>query len=147
MTIMEIGYIVLGFTLMIQSYWDLRYKEIPIMVTAVSGVVGLLLSFIGKREWIDVLIAFIPGLCCLGIGRVTRQAIGYGDGFLLCGMAMYISCRDILSVSMMAVMMSGVVALVCIAFQKKKGKDQLPFVPFLAVAWIIYILVEKGVSI
>lgn len=131
-------------TLLIQSYWDLRYKAIPLLVTASAGGMGLLLSLLSQREGADLLWALVPGVVCLGVGRLTRQAIGYGDGFLLCAMGMYVSCESLLSICMTACMVAGVVALGLLAFRRKRGKDQIPFVPFLLVAAIMQCLLEKG---
>lgn len=142
--LLDIEFVAIGMTLIIQSYWDLRYKEIPLLVTVISGAIGITLSILSHRTWMDMLYALIPGIACIGIGKITRQAIGYGDGFLLCAMGLYISCEEILGIGMMAITVSGIVALFCLALCKKKGKDQLPFVPFLLMGWILYLLVGKG---
>ncbi len=147
MTIYDIKLLAVALTLVVQSYWDLRYKKIPLLVTLLSGIIGMGLSVLDQREWIDVLYAVVPGLVCIGIGRITRQAIGYGDGFLLCAMGFHVSFEVILSVGMMAIILGGVVALAGLVFRKIRGKDELPFVPFLFVAWIGYILMEKGILV
>ncbi len=144
MRLSDMGLAVFTIILIIQSYWDLRYKQVPFAVTLVAAGIGFLLSVIGQRDCLHVLCAFWPGVVCLGIGKVTEQAIGYGDGLLLLAMGLYISCEDILAVGMMAVMISGMVAIVCLIFRKRRGKDTLPFVPFILMAWIIYIVSEKG---
>lgn len=131
-------------TLAVQSYWDLRYREIPLFVTAGAGGLGLVLSIINERSWQELLCALIPGIVCLGIGRMTREAIGYGDGLLLCAMGMCVSCERLLSIGMTAFLVAGVVALLLLAFCRKRGKDQIPFVPFLFVATILQYLMEEG---
>lgn len=143
--IQDIGWLVMGLVLLIQSIWDIRYKEIPIMVTVIFGILGIIFTLFVKREWLDVLYALLPGLLSLGIGRVTKEAIGYGDGFLLCAMGMYISCEDVLAIVMMAIVIGGVFAFICLVLRRKSGKDQLPFVPFMFVAWVLFVLMEKGV--
>ncbi|MBQ8626442.1 MAG: prepilin peptidase [Agathobacter sp.] len=130
--------------LLIQSYWDMRYKEIPIIVTIVGGMIGCIGSVVQQRVPIDVLCAMIPGIVCLILGKVTRQAIGYGDGFLLCAMGMYVSCEGLLAILMNACIFAGVVALALLVFRRKKGKDQIPFVPFLLAASIFQYVIEKG---
>ena len=132
--------------LLIQSYWDLRYREIPLIATLLGGVVGFVLSIVQQREVMDLVWAMIPGIVCLLLGKVTRQAIGYGDGFLLCAMGMFVSCQEVLSIVMGACMLAGAVALALFAFQKKRGKDQIPFVPFLLVASLLHYL-EKGIIV
>lgn len=131
-------------TLAVQSYWDMRYREIPFVVTAGAGGLGLVLSIIDGRSWPEILCALVPGIICLGIGRITREAIGYGDGLLLCAMGLCVSCEKVLSIGMTAFLVAGVVALLLLAFCRKRGKDQIPFVPFLFVAAILQYLIEKG---
>lgn len=130
--------------LVIQSYWDIRYKEIPIIVTIIGGIVGVICSIVQQRVPIELLCATIPGLVSLVLGKVTRQAIGYGDGFLLCAMGMYVSCEVLLSILMNACILAGVVALALLVFRRKRGKDQLPFVPFLLAASVFHYVIEKG---
>lgn len=142
--IQEVGWLVMGVVLLIQSIWDIRYKEIPIVVTVISGVLGVVMAILIQRDWIDILLALVPGLISLGIGRVTREAIGYGDGFLLCAMGLYVSCEDILTIGMMAIILGGLFALICLLIRIKQGKDQLPFVPFLLMAWVLHVLIETG---
>lgn len=133
-------------TLAIQSYWDLRYKAIPLVITACAGGMGLVLSVFGHRTWRETLYALIPGVFCLIVARATRQAIGYGDGFLLCAMGMYLSCEALLSVCMTAFMIAGMAALGLFAFGRKKGKDAIPFVPFLFIAMLLQYFPE-GISV
>ena len=145
--IQDIGWLIMGLTLLIQSIWDIRYKEIPIVVTIISGVIGILLGFWMQRAWLDVLCALFPGIVCLGISRITGEAIGYGDGYMLCAMGMYVTCEAVLAIGVMAIMMGGIFALVCLVLRRKHGKDQLPFVPFLLVAWVLYAGMQKGIMV
>lgn len=130
--------------LIIQSYWDIRYKEIPILVTIFGGFLGIICSVLRERAPGDLMEAVIPGLFCLLIGKITRQALGYGDGFLLCAMGMYVSCGTLLSILMTACIAAGIVALALLVFGKKHGKDQIPFVPFLLLASVLAILYGNG---
>lgn len=130
--------------LIIQSIWDIRYREIPIMVTLVGGVAGLLMSVVRQREWIQICMALLPGMLCLFTGWLTREAIGYGDGFLLCAMGMYLSWDAVVSVGLMASFMAGMVALGLLTFGKRSGKERLPFVPFLFLACVVNMCIEGG---
>lgn len=145
--LLENTWIVMGIALVVQSYWDIRYKEIPLLVSLAAGILGLLLSICQGRSGVELLCAVIPGVCCLMIGRLTQQGIGYGDGILITVMGMYASCDQIISIVMMAITMGGLVALGGLACRRMKGKDQLPFVPFLLVAWGLYALFEEGIII
>ena len=133
--------------LAIQSVWDWRYRQIPIAITLAGGVMGLLLSMMRERSLIDLCMGLVPGLVCLGLGWITREAIGYGDGFLLCAMGMYKSLEDIVGIIVLASSLAGVFGMVLIIFCKKKGKDQIPFVPFLLVGAVVYMMLQQGAEL
>lgn len=133
--------------LAIQSVWDWRYRQIPIAITLAGGVMGLLLSMMRERSLMDLCMGLVPGLVCLGLGWITREAIGYGDGFLLCAMGMYKSLEDIVGIIVLASSMAGVFGMALIIFCKKKGKDQIPFVPFLLVGSVVYMMLQQGAEL
>lgn len=133
--------------LAIQSVWDWRYRQIPIAVTLAGGVMGLLLSMMRERSLMDLCMGMVPGLVCLGLGWITREAIGYGDGFLLCAMGMYKSLEDIVGIILLASSLAGVFGMALIIFCKKKGKDQIPFVPFLLVGSVVYMMLQQGAEL
>ena len=133
--------------LAIQSVWDWRYRQIPIAVTLAGGVIGLLLSLMRERSLMDLCMGLVPGLVCLGLGWITREAIGYGDGFLLCAMGMYKSLEDIVGIIVLASSLAGILGMVLIIFCKKKGKDQIPFVPFLLVGAVVYMMLQQGAEL
>ena len=128
--------------LIIQSLWDCRFRQIPIGVTILGGIVGLLWSVWQGREWGSVFMAILPGVIALGIGWITREAIGYGDGFLLCAMGAYLPMDRVIGILMLACLLAGGVGLFLIISGRKKGKDTLPFVPFLLVATVIEVILS-----
>ena len=130
--------------LIIQSIWDWRFQQIPIAVTIVGGMVGAFVSIIEKRTPMSVCMALLPGVLCLLIGWFTKEAIGYGDGFLLCAMGMYISCGEVFAILMLASVLASIVGLGLLIFEGKKGRDQIPFVPFLLVASVVQLLIGEG---
>lgn len=130
--------------LVLQSIWDCKCRQIPLAITVAGGVIGLCVSIMTERSYTDMIMGFFPGAICLVIGWITREAIGYGDGFLLCAMGMYLSAENIVAIVTIASFFAGIVGLILMVFGKKKGNDQLPFVPFLLMASVIYLVLEKG---
>ena len=131
---------VLAVALSVQSYWDIRFRQIPIIVTVVAGGIGLLCRMIAGVELQTLLWGLLPGLICLGIGKITRQAIGYGDGFLLCAMGMILPMEQLLAIGMIAIFFAGLWGLFLLVIRKKGRKDTLPFVPFLLAAYILHVV-------
>ena len=133
--------------LVIQSVWDCRCRQIPIAVTLAGGGIGLMGSILYNRGFVDICLGLLPGLICLFIGWITREAVGYGDGFLLCAMGMYLSFEKIVAIVTMASVFAAVIGLILVVCGKKSGKDQLPFVPFLLVSTVMYLISKGGISL
>jgi prepilin signal peptidase PulO-like enzyme (type II secretory pathway) len=55
-------------------------------------------------------------------------------------MGMYLPMNHILGILILACVLAGIAGLFLIATGKKKGKDSLPFVPFLLVASVVEVI-------
>ena len=121
----------------IQSYWDIRDREVPLAVTAAGILLGLVVSMIQKREGIDMLLALGIGVAVLMLGKITNQAIGYGDGALICMMGCFFSAEYLWAILMVAILIAGVTAGVLFVCFHKKKDDTIPFVPFLFLANLV----------
>ncbi len=129
--------IMAGVCLLIQGIWDVRTKEIPLWVSLCLGGCSFLYSLCSDRELISIGLAMIPGLVCLIVGYCTRQAVGYGDGILLCAMGMLYSVEELLGICMIAATFGAIAGLILLVFFKKKGSYEMPFVPFLFIGWLL----------
>lgn len=126
---------ILGAVLAIQSIYDIRKKQIPLLVTLLGSLVGFILWIIaGNITWMR-LSAFLPGMVCLLFAKISREAIGYGDGLILCMMGIYLEIDKLISLCLWAFLFAGLVALFLLVFGKKKGKQEIPFIPFLLIAF------------
>ena len=119
--------------LIIQSIWDCKFQQIPIGVTILGGLAGGVWSILQGRTLESMFLGLIPGMVALCVGWVTREAIGYGDGFLLCAMGMYLPIERIIGILLSACVLAGVVGLILLVVKKGGLKMELPFVPFLLV--------------
>lgn len=127
----------LGVWLGIQAGVDLKYKEVSLgaaFAVAALGVGGRLLE---GRNLGSLLLAFIPGILLLLFSKITKEMIGYGDGFVLLVMGCYLSWRRVTSILFLAFGTAGIAALILLLFFKKKGNYRMPFVPFLFLAFLL----------
>lgn len=133
--------ILLGILLVIQGGIDFKYKEIPLWISLLGAIVGLGFCIVEEGSWESVLIACIPGCLSLLFSKITREVIGYGDSILLVVMGFFMPLEKLLSITMLAVCIAGVVALVLLIIFQKKGKEDIPFIPFLGMAyWTEYVI-------
>lgn len=131
-----------GICLLIQGIWDVRTKEIPTWVSLGFGICSFLYSICNQRDWICMIFALLPGIICLFIGYVTGQAIGYGDGILLCALGLLYSMEQVMNICMIASFVAGIVGLVLLSVFKKGRNYQIPFVPFLFLGWLFQYITD-----
>ena len=129
--------IILGVILLIQGIIDIRHREIPFSVSAIGAIVGIGICIWEERELIGLLLAVLPGIFALLFAKISHESLGYGDGVLFVVMGIYLSWETVLAVGMFAFSIAGVCALVLIVIFRKKGNYQIPFVPFLTIAYIL----------
>lgn len=126
-----------GICLLIQSMWDIRTKELPLWISAVLGCCGFVYSLCTQRMGWEMVYALLPGLFCLFLGFVTRQAVGYGDGILLCALGVFYTCEELMQICTIAIVAAGFAGLILLVVFQKSGKYEIPFVPFLFLGWCI----------
>lgn len=103
---------------------DIREGQISMALVAELGVSGLIHTLIMGGT-----AACLPGILLLGVGRVSRERVGYGDGWLLLALGMWLPLWELLRVL-------GLGFLFCTIYGAAAGKKEVPFVPFLTAAYV-----------
>lgn len=144
--------------LVVLSIMDIREKQVPLYLLAV----GLLLAAcagIGERLRAEelagglrliravwkilpgLLLGLFPGLLFLGMARLTQKA-GTGDGLVLMIMGLFTDYRICMTIFSISLFLVSVFSVCMMVFCKVRGKDCLPYIPFLAAAYVGYQICE-----
>lgn len=116
---------------------DAKKREIPLwlliaMSVAVSGYT--LCSWnteIGYR-----LAGAGLGLSFFGVSKVTREAVGYGDSWVILLLGIQLGIMQALQILFVASLLAGVFAVFYLWKQNWNRNVTLPFLPFLAISYI-----------
>lgn len=76
------------------------------------------------------------GALFLAVSRISDEALGYGDSWLILFLGILLGLRDILWLLSMAFMLSGAFSIVLLMRNRYSRKMSFPFVPFLALAYM-----------
>ena len=126
-----------GIFLSIQTFWDIKTKKLPFAVTFIGSIIGLFLICMEKEILSFSILSFLPGLICFVFAKISKEAIGYGDAYLLGMLGFYCSISEILIICQIAFMLAAIVALVLLVILRKKKQYEMPFVPFLLLGFLI----------
>jgi leader peptidase (prepilin peptidase)/N-methyltransferase len=128
--------IILFLFLAICAVWDAVKKEIPLFVVWIGMLTAFILRVIGvsaDESWIMIGAALLPGAIFWAISYVTREKVGYGDGWVLLMIGLSIGVAKCIAVLVTALLAEFVCLVLLLALRKIHRDNEVPFVPFLLV--------------
>lgn len=127
------------------TVFDLKDKCIPKIYLFIWGGCAILyivfLSVIKKEadSVVNALIGIIPGVIGLFLAFVTKEQIGFGDGWVISLAGLFLGIKSVLCIVFSAFAFLTVVAMILLINRRVKGKSAIPFVPFLLIGQITFL--------
>ncbi|MBQ4425960.1 MAG: prepilin peptidase [Lachnospiraceae bacterium] len=130
---------------------DLRRRAIPLSLLAAGAAGGLLqavlqLYFLENTlaaAWAAFWPGVLPGAGLLLLAKITKGAIGPGDGLCFITFAFWIRIVPLFTLLFTALCLSALTGLALMIFRKKSRTDRLPFLPFtMAAALCLFLFGE-----
>ena len=120
---------------------DCRKKRILLCPVLLFGIAGLILHLYYRNITIYSLLAgCLIGAFLLLISKVTGGKIGIGDGLVLIVTGIYLGFENNTILFLHGLFFCGIWSLLMLLTKKKKGSDEVPFVPFLLLAYVKMLL-------
>ena len=120
------------------AVYDVRKKRIPILPIVFgilfAAIVRIRHIWAGEAAFLEIILSILPGIFILTVGFCSKEKVGYGDGILLVMIGLmtgFLFCLGVLCISLAG---SCIYALFLLVFQKAEREAAFPFVPFLALA-------------
>ena len=126
--------LLLGTVMGIQGYFDWKRREIPLSVSVIGGVAGIIFCICEHRRINEIMVASAFGIVMLVFAKITNQVIGYGDGVTMLMLGLFLPVESLLSMSLLAFGLAGAYALILLVVFHGKRNTQIPFIPFLTIA-------------
>jgi leader peptidase (prepilin peptidase)/N-methyltransferase len=124
------------FFLAICAVWDAVKKEIPLLVVWLGMLTAVILRVAGviETQSFGVLgAALLPGFLFWVISYVTREKVGYGDGWILLLIGLFAGAEKCIAALMTALFVESIFLIILLALRKINRDKEVPFVPFLLV--------------
>ena len=123
--------------MVIAAIRDIREKQIPLIIPIVQMVFSLIYFLYLWTRGMDnpkgLLLSMLPGLALLGVGYITRQGIGFGDGLMILSLGPLFGMANIMLITLLSFTLSAIVGGTLLILKKAGGKSAMAFMPFLTV--------------
>lgn len=126
--------ILLFFFLAVCAVFDGLQKQIPLaavwlgMATAICLRAG---GVMGEVNLLSVALSLTPGAAFFLLGFVTREKVGYGDGWVLLMIGLFLDLSRCFLILLTGLFMESSAALILLVFRKVRRDKEIPFCPFL----------------
>ena len=133
------GYIIktglLGFLFM-AALLDYRQRSLNINFLCISFAAGFLLQTIsGELALWEMLAGAALGGAAAVLSKLSRQAIGYGDSFMIAVCGAWLGFFENILLILCSFLFLAVFGILAMVLKKAKAKDSLPFAPFLLAGY------------
>lgn len=133
--------IVLLGTLTLAAYRDFKEQNVYLYRMLLSAAAGIFLHIWYQSPALpDMLAGAAIGVVLMLIACLTGESVGMGDGLALMVSGIFLGFWGNLELLLMALFFAGAAALFLLIVKKKGRKYRLPFLPFLAVAYLIQLI-------
>ena len=137
----KIAYGIVFLLLVLAGVIDWKKREIPVWLLIFMSASVLFFSIVNKdvNIWCRLAGAVLGAVFFL-ISRFTKEAVGYGDSWIILLLGVQLGIFRVLQLLLVASLMVAIIAVFYLWRHKWKRNETLPFVPFLAIAYTGVIL-------
>ena len=120
----------------VNSIQDIRCRRVWLPSFPLFLAAGIYLG-IGQGRGASQLAAFLPGLFLLAAGKVTKGAIGIGDGLTVLMLGVCCSPGEVCEIVLAALMLGAGWAMILLIIKKKGYRQEFSWIPCLFLACVI----------
>lgn len=118
------------------SFEDFRRKRVLVYPVLLFGIIGMLLHLYYRNISIGSLLAG----CALGLGLLLLSyltgQIGSGDALVLIVSGIYLGFWENTRLFFHGLIFCGIWSLLLLVLKRKRGRDEVAFIPFLFLAYL-----------
>ena len=122
--------------LLIVSWGDWKKKVISVRILVGMTILASLKAMFFTETFLEVMFGLGIGVGFLLISRLTQEQIGYGDSWLILILGMYVGSGKLITLLLVASFGAALFSLIFCMVHRWNRNFTIPFVPFLAAAYV-----------
>ena len=116
---------------------DVRRQEVSLKSFWIFGIAGMMLNlWLRYQTWWEALGGVGVGVLLVAAAFLTGEAVGCGDGLLVCVTGLYLGIWENISLLLAGTAICALVMAAGLLLGKIRRKDRFPLVPFLLLAYV-----------
>ena len=126
--------ILLFLFLAVCSVFDGLQKKIPLVVVWLGILTAICLrlnGIMGEEDVTGALLSLIPGTGFFLLSFLTREKVGYGDGWVLLMIGLFSGFSRCFMILLIGLLLESMVAIILLVLKKIQRDREIPFSPFL----------------
>lgn len=144
--------LVYSFALLAAAWEDLKSREVSLFLCLMMAFIGMVAAglnfltevagsaiFFSSDKIMYKIAALTPGAVLLVLSRVSRGAVGEGDGWFFLGTGLCLGCEKTFLLLAGGILLCGLFSLPVLVmgyvYGKNRRKMEVPFLPFLVPVW------------
>lgn len=120
----------------INTLSDIRYRKVLLWPMPVFFFFGIVLYVWNGSKVVSGITGLLPGIFLLAIGKLTKEAVGYGDGLTVLVMGIYLDLWDTCEIVAGGLFLSAIWGGILMILKKKEIKQEFPWMPFLMISYV-----------
>lgn len=134
--------VVLGVFLLIEGIRDLQKHKVSIITVMIAGILGVIFQFgIIQENGLKIIGGILIGIVLLLLAKMTREKIGYGDGWIFVVTGIYMGFRNNMYLLLLSLFLASLVSICLLVFKKVNKKTELPFVSFILPGYLLLFVI------
>ena len=125
------------------SVMDIKVRKIPVLLLVTAIVAAIIYQVLFRTENLMIVIGgMVISVFFFFVSMITEESIGYGDCFGILGLGIYLGLWKLLEVLAGTFFLLICGAMVELFRKKMSRKCALPFFPFLAAGYLLWMILD-----
>lgn len=114
------------------AWFDIRTKKIPILLSVVAAIVGVLvqLLYFGNNPS-TLILGLLPGAVLMTVSWLSHGAIGMGDGELVGVIGLFLGIAQTATLVLGSLLLASLLSLFLLVVKRVSKRYEFPFAPLV----------------